>query len=43
MSSINLQLAKRGIITIPKSLRESYGMQPGDTLTLIDLEALAKY
>jgi AbrB family looped-hinge helix DNA binding protein len=30
-------MAKRGIITIPKSLRESYGIQTGDTLTLIDL------
>ncbi|MEA3408277.1 MAG: AbrB/MazE/SpoVT family DNA-binding domain-containing protein [Chloroflexota bacterium] len=37
MTSINVQMAQRGLITIPKSLRESYGMQPGDTFTLIDL------
>ena len=37
MDSIILQMAQRGIITIPKSLRESYGLQPGDTLTLLDL------
>jgi AbrB family looped-hinge helix DNA binding protein len=37
MPSVNLQMAQRGIITIPKSLRESYGLQPGDTFTLIDL------
>jgi len=37
MASVNLQMAQRGIITIPKSLRESYGLQPGDTFTLIDL------
>jgi len=37
MASITLQMAKRGIITIPKFLRESYGMQPGDTFTLLDL------
>ena len=37
MASITLQMAKRGVITIPKSLRESYGMQPGDTFTLLDL------
>ena len=37
MASITLQMAQRGIITIPKSLRESYGMQPGDTFTLLDL------
>jgi AbrB family looped-hinge helix DNA binding protein len=30
-------MAKRGLITIPKPLRDAYGMQPGDTLTLIDL------
>jgi len=33
----NLQMAQRGVITIPKSLRESYGLQPGDVFTLIDL------
>ena len=32
-----LQLAKRGIITIPKSIRDTYGMQTGDTFTLLDL------
>ena len=39
MTSIDVQMAQRGIITIPKPLRESYGMAPGDTLTLIDLGA----
>ncbi|MCL0029766.1 AbrB/MazE/SpoVT family DNA-binding domain-containing protein [Dehalococcoidia bacterium] len=37
MESITLQMAQRGVITIPKSLRESYGMQPGDTFVLLDL------
>jgi len=37
MADITLQMAQRGIITIPKSLRESYGLQPGDTFTLLDL------
>ncbi|RME49970.1 MAG: AbrB/MazE/SpoVT family DNA-binding domain-containing protein [Caldilineae bacterium] len=37
MTTITLQMAQRGVITIPKSLRESYGMQPGDTFTLLDL------
>ena len=37
MASITLQMAQRGIITIPKSIRESYGMQAGDTFTLLDL------
>ena len=37
MSSTILQMSKRGIITIPKPLRESYGMKPGDTFAFIDL------
>lgn len=37
MASITLQMSKRGVITIPKSLRDSYGTQPGDTFTLLDL------
>jgi AbrB family looped-hinge helix DNA binding protein len=37
MTSVQLQMAQRGVITIPKSLRESYGLQPGDAFTLIDL------
>jgi len=40
MTSITLQMAQRGIITIPKSLRESYGINPGDSLTLIDLDGV---
>ena len=37
MAGITLQMAQRGVITIPKSIRESYGMQAGDTFTLLDL------
>ena len=37
MSNTTLQMSKRGIITIPKPLRDSYKMKPGDTFTLIDL------
>ncbi|MCL0090797.1 AbrB/MazE/SpoVT family DNA-binding domain-containing protein [Dehalococcoidia bacterium] len=40
MESITLQMAQRGVITIPKSLRESYGMQPGDTFVLLDLRGV---
>ncbi len=36
-TSTKVQMAKRGLITIPKPLRDAYGMQPGDTFTLIDL------
>jgi bifunctional DNA-binding transcriptional regulator/antitoxin component of YhaV-PrlF toxin-antitoxin module len=37
MTSITLQMAQRGVITLPKSLRESYGLEAGDTFTLLDL------
>jgi len=37
MSSMTLHMAQRGLITIPKALREAYGIQPGDALTLLDL------
>ena len=35
--STTLQLAQRGLITLPKPLRDEYGLNPGDTLTLTDL------
>jgi AbrB family looped-hinge helix DNA binding protein len=37
MTTFTLKMAQRGVITIPKSLRESYGLQPGDTFRLFDL------
>jgi bifunctional DNA-binding transcriptional regulator/antitoxin component of YhaV-PrlF toxin-antitoxin module len=37
MASVQVQMAQRGVITISKSLRDSYRLQPGDTFTLIDL------
>jgi len=37
MDSMTVQIAQRGVITIPRALRESYELQPGDTLTLLDL------
>lgn len=36
-SSTTIQLAQRGLITLPKTLRDEYGLNPGDTLTLIDI------
>ncbi|MCH7611464.1 MAG: AbrB/MazE/SpoVT family DNA-binding domain-containing protein [Chloroflexi bacterium] len=32
-----LQIGQRGVLTIPKSVREAYKMQPGDPITLLDL------
>lgn len=34
---ITLQLAQRGLVTLPKALRDAYHLEAGDTLTLIDL------
>jgi bifunctional DNA-binding transcriptional regulator/antitoxin component of YhaV-PrlF toxin-antitoxin module len=34
---MTLQVAQRGLLTLPKSLREAYGIAPGDTMTLLDL------
>jgi bifunctional DNA-binding transcriptional regulator/antitoxin component of YhaV-PrlF toxin-antitoxin module len=34
---IPLQLAQRGVITLPKALRDAYKLHSGDVLTLIDL------
>jgi bifunctional DNA-binding transcriptional regulator/antitoxin component of YhaV-PrlF toxin-antitoxin module len=32
-----IQLAQRGVLTLPKSIRQAYHLEPGDELTLIDL------
>jgi bifunctional DNA-binding transcriptional regulator/antitoxin component of YhaV-PrlF toxin-antitoxin module len=37
MQSTTVQVAQRGLITLPKALRENYDIQPGDSLTLLDL------
>jgi bifunctional DNA-binding transcriptional regulator/antitoxin component of YhaV-PrlF toxin-antitoxin module len=34
---MTLQVAQRGLLTLPKALREAYGIAPGDTMTLLDL------
>lgn len=35
--TVTLQLAQRGVLTLPKTLREIYNLQPGDSFTLLDL------
>lgn len=35
--TIRIQIAQRGLITLPKEWREAYNMQPGDELTMLDL------
>jgi AbrB family looped-hinge helix DNA binding protein len=35
-----VQIGKRGVVTLPKALREQYALQPGDELTLLDLDGV---
>jgi AbrB family looped-hinge helix DNA binding protein len=37
MQSSTVQVAQRGLITLPKTLREDYNIRPGDSLTLLDI------
>lgn len=37
MSTVTLQMAQRGVISIPKAVRDFYGLKPGDTFALLDL------
>lgn len=37
MDKLNLQLTQRGVIVLPKSLRETYNLRSGDQFTLVDL------
>ena len=32
-----LQIGQRGVLTLPKSVREVYKIHPGDSVTLLDL------
>ena len=36
-NTFQVQVVRRGIITLPKELRENNNIEEGDTLTLIDL------
>ncbi len=35
--TISLTLAQRGVLTLPKDMRDEYGLAPGDQLSLLDL------
>ncbi len=38
MRTSTIQLRQRGVITLPRSLREKYRLEEGDPLTVVDLE-----
>jgi bifunctional DNA-binding transcriptional regulator/antitoxin component of YhaV-PrlF toxin-antitoxin module len=35
--TMTVQMTQRGVVVLPKTLRETYNLQPGDSLTLLDL------
>ena len=37
LDSINLQMTQRGVLVLPKTLRQAYNLKPGDNFTLLDL------
>lgn len=40
MSVVTLQVAQRGVLTLPKAWRDRYRIQAGDTFTLVDLDGV---
>jgi AbrB family looped-hinge helix DNA binding protein len=40
MDALNVQIGQRGVITLPKTLRERYNLQPGDDFTILDLDGV---
>lgn len=37
---LTVQVRKRGTLTLPSELREKYGIKPGDTFRLVDLDGI---
>lgn len=37
MQSFTLQAAQRGLVTLPKEVRQTHDIQPGQQMTLLDL------
>ena len=35
-----IQVRDRGVLTLPANIREKYGIQPGDTFRLVDLDGI---
>jgi bifunctional DNA-binding transcriptional regulator/antitoxin component of YhaV-PrlF toxin-antitoxin module len=40
MTPVRVQMAQRGVIILPKALRDAYSLKSGDMFTLIDLGGL---
>ena len=40
MMDATIQIRQRGTLTLPADLRDKYGIQPGDTFRLVDLDGV---
>jgi len=40
MTSTALRMGQRGVLTLPKEIREGYHLEPGAELTLVDLDGV---
>lgn len=40
MQSFTVQVAQRGLVTLPKELRRAHNIQPGQQMTLLDLDGV---
>ena len=39
-SQMTVQLGRRGVVTLPKHVRDAYHLKPGEVLTLVDLDGV---
>ena len=40
MQTFTLQVAQRGLVTLPKEVRQAHNIQPGQQMTLLDLDGM---
>jgi bifunctional DNA-binding transcriptional regulator/antitoxin component of YhaV-PrlF toxin-antitoxin module len=40
MQSFTVQVAQRGLVTLPKEVRKAHDIQPGQQMTLLDLDGV---
>lgn len=40
MQTFTLQVAQRGLVTLPKEVRQAHNIKPGQQMTLLDLDGV---
>lgn len=40
MQTFTIQVAQRGLVTLPKEVRQAHNIQPGQQMTLLDLDGV---